>query len=283
MTADPETSIIVRTPSPRTRMSLAADLQDLGVEAGSTLLVHASLSAIGWVVGGAPSVVQALLDAVGPDGTLIMPAFSPQIADPSEWDGPDLPDSWLDEVRAHLPTFDPKLTPTSMGRIAETFRTWPGVRRSDHPQDSFCALGSRAGGILAHQPLAWSLGDRSPMARMHELDCKILLLGVGYETNSSLHFAECRSAYRRQQTRRYPFRQDGAITWQEVPDVAFDRGTFFPTLGAEFDQTGRVRTGRVGSAESRLMTLRDLVDFAVPWFDNALSASADDGSDGANA
>ena len=278
MITNSEMSVLGRTPSPRTRASLAGDLRTLGLEAGTTLLVHASLGAIGWVVGGGPCVVQALLDALGPDGTLVMPAFSPEVSDPADWEDPRIPEAWLDEVRAHLPTFDPALTPTGMGRIAETFRTWPGVRRSDHPQDSFCALGRRAEAVLAHQPLAWSLGDDSPMGRMHELDARILLLGVGHERNSSLHFAEIRSPHRRVQTRRYPLQRGGAIVWRDVPDVGFDHGRFFPALGADFEKTGHLRVGLVGSAKSRLMSLRDLVDFAVPWFDRALSAPA--GKDG---
>lgn len=280
MTVERETSIIIQTPSPRTRVSLADDIRCLGVQAGSTVLVHTSLSAVGWVVGGAQSVVQALLDVVGPLGTLIMPAFSPQISDPSEWEGPEIPNGWFEEVRTHMPTFEQALTPTSMGQIAEAFRTWPGALRSDHPQDSFCALGNGAKIILAHQPLDWSLGNDSPMARMYEMDCKILLLGVGYESNSSLHFAECRSSYGRQQIRRYPFRQGGVMIWREVSGVGFDYGRFFPAVGEEFEKTGRVKVGLVGSAESRLMTMQALVDFAVPWFNNALSTSArDDGDD----
>ena len=275
MTGDRKNPILDQTPSPRTRASLATDLERLGVEAGSTILVHSSLSALGWVAGGAQSVVHALLDTLGPEGTLVMPAFSPQISDPSEWDSPKLPESWLEEVRANLPVFDVAVTPTEMGKIAETFRTWPGVLRSDHPQDSFCALGENAKGIVARQPLAWSLGEDSPLARMHELDCRILLLGVDHTTNSTLHFAECMSAHRRVQVRRFPLCRDGAVAWHDIQDVGFDHGRFFPAVGAEFEKTGKVKTGLVGSAESRLMAMQDLVTFATPWFDRVLSGASD--------
>ena len=71
-----ELATIQSIPSPRTRASVAADLRALGVRPGITILVHSSLSAIGWVNGGSVAVVQALLDVITPDGTLIMPAHS---------------------------------------------------------------------------------------------------------------------------------------------------------------------------------------------------------------
>src|SRR5882672_4957923 len=98
--------------TPLTRASLARDLAALGVEASSVLLVHAALSRIGWVVGGAGAVIGALMDALSPDGTLVMPTFSGDLTDPAGWSDPSVPARWLPTVYEHLPAFDPARTPT---------------------------------------------------------------------------------------------------------------------------------------------------------------------------
>lgn len=263
----PETlSLIERTPSPRTRASLAADLAHLGVRPGMTLLVHSSLSSIGWVAGGQMAVVQALLDVLGPAGTLVMPAHSGANSDPAQWRHPPVPEPWWPVIREHTPAFDPRLTPTrQMGRIAELFRTWPGAVRSYHPQVSFAALGPLAEFIIADHSLDDSLGERSPLARIYELNGWVLLLGVGHGNNTSLHLAEYRQP-------NPPMRienasailEDGERVWRRYTDIDLDEGPF-PDLGAEFDQTGQVQIGQVGSAETRLFRQRLAVDFAVGW------------------
>ena len=87
------------------------------------------------------AVIVALQKALGSDGTLVMPAHSPDLTEPSGWESPPVPESWWPVIRENMPAYDPELTPTrSMGIIAETFRKQRGVLRSAHPQVSFCAL-----------------------------------------------------------------------------------------------------------------------------------------------
>jgi len=244
-----EAEVIARTPEPRTLRSLTADLQRLGVEPGSTVLVHSSLSKIGWVAGGAVAVVQALLAAVGPEGTLVMPAHS-NMSNPKGWQNPPVPESWWQVILDERPPFDPRTTPTrGMGAIAECFRSWPGARRSDHPEVSFAALGPNAEAITADHERDFMLGEGSPLARLYELDACVLLLGVGHANNTSLHLAEYRSGVRG----RDP------LAMQEDIDLDAD---VFEELGAAWG--GGVR-GLVGSAESLLFRQRDAVDFAVAW------------------
>src|SRR4051812_44021852 len=103
---------------PATVDSLVADFATLGVVPGMTLLVHSSLSALGWVCGGVQAVVLALEKALGPDGTLVMPGHSGDLTDPAGWRSPPVPEAWWPIIRATMPAFDPDLTPTrGMGAI----------------------------------------------------------------------------------------------------------------------------------------------------------------------
>ena len=174
-----ELDTLQNIPTPRTRESLAADLRALGLHSGMVVIVHSSLSSIGWVNGGSVAVVQALLDVITSDGTLVMPAHSGDLSDPSYWQHPPVPEAWWAIIRETMPAFDPRFTSTrGMGRIAETFRTWPGTLRSSHPQDSFAAWGRYAGFITANHTLDFGLGEQSPLARIYDLDGQVLLLAI---------------------------------------------------------------------------------------------------------
>src|ERR1700733_9971542 len=110
-------------PIPNTFDSLVRELSELGVAPGTTVMVHSSLRRVGWTVGGPVTVIRALLEALGREGTLVMPAESPGVSDPSNWTDTKVKAEWHDIIRAHLPVFDPLTTPTTMGVIAEAFRT----------------------------------------------------------------------------------------------------------------------------------------------------------------
>jgi aminoglycoside 3-N-acetyltransferase len=113
--------------------SLVTDLSALGLRRQETVMVHSSLGAVGYTVGGPVVVVRALLQLLTPHGTLVMAAESPSISDPAHWNDSRIKPEWHDVIREHLPVFDPGTTPTTMGAIPEAFRTYPGTRRSDHP------------------------------------------------------------------------------------------------------------------------------------------------------
>lgn len=236
-----------------------------------TLMVHSSLSAIGWVLGGAPTVVDALLDVIGDQGTLVMPAATPNCADPASWDDPMISDTWLDEVREHLPVFNPNITPTSMGAIAECFRTWPATLRSNHPLSSVCANGPLAENIVSEHALAFSEGNGTPFEKLYNLDCWILLLGVGFNRCTALHFAESQVDTRRVTKSRFPMLEDGHRVWVEVPDMANDNSTHFPIVGDRFIMSEKASLESIGSAESILFPMCELVNFASKYFQDTLS------------
>ena len=258
---------------PVTEQSLAEDLRALGVGQEMVVLVHSSLSALGWVCGGPVAAIRALLQAVGADGTLVMPAHSGGLSDPSLWRSPPAPAAWWDTIRATMPAFDPAVTPTRcIGVIPELFRTWPGAVRSNHPSCSFAALGPHAGRIVAEQRLEDPMGEGSPLSAIYELGGHVLLLGVGrkvgHRNNTMLHLAERRALGDRQQTipAGAPVMVGGVRQWVSYREPDIDEDDF-DDAGAAFErQDSTTRTGLVGQARCTLLRARPLVDFAIPWF-----------------
>ena len=153
--------------------SLVMDLLALGVRPGGVLLVHSSLRSLGPLPGRAETVIQALLEALGPSGTLLMPALS------------------YDDVGAQSPFFDVKNTPSCVGALPEYFRTRPGTVRSVHPTHSVCALGAQAEELLGRHHLSTTpCGPESPFALLPGVGGQILFLGCGLRPNTSMHAIE---------------------------------------------------------------------------------------------
>jgi aminoglycoside 3-N-acetyltransferase len=258
-----EKSAVDTSADPVTVDSLAADLRRLGLGKGATVLVHSSLSSLGWVCGGAVAVVQALLDVLGPGGTLVVPTHTSDLSEPADWVDPPVPEEWWETIRASMPAFSPQVTPTrGMGAVAEVARSWPGARRSSHPHVSFAAVGSAAERIVGHHQLSYGLGEGSPLARLYEVDAIVLLLGVGHDRNTSLHLAQYRSQSRVEAVQAGPVVVDGLRRWTSWPDIDLDDDDF-AGLGGEFRETGGVRAGAVGQAGAELMSQRELVDWAT--------------------
>lgn len=253
-----------------TKETLVKDCRRLGITPDMNVMVHSSLSSIGWVLGGAPTVVEALFDAVGEKGTLAMPSASPNCGDPSTWENLTVPETRYDEIRELLPVFDPHVTPTSMGAIAECFRKWSGTVRSNHPLNSVCANGVAANDIVAKHALEISEGRGTPFEKLYDMDFRILLLGVGFNRCTALHFAESLVENRRLTISRFPIVKNGGRVWVEVRDMAYDNSTHFPIVGRQFVGQGKLSSGTIGCAESLLFSMRALVDFASTYFKRTL-------------
>jgi aminoglycoside 3-N-acetyltransferase len=268
---DREVEVIARTPidAPRTHQTLAADLRAMGLRAGMTVLMHSSLSSLGWVSGGPVAVVQAVQDVLTQDGTLVMPTHSGDLSDPAMWSNPPVPMAWWPIIRASTPAFDPRVTPTRyMGRIVEAFRVCPGVRRSSHPNVSFAAWGRHAAEVTDAHSLDHGLGEGSPVARVYALDGWVVLLGVGYDRNTSFHLAEYRAGLRRNVQMGAPIVEGGVRVWRTYLDIDVDSSCFVD-IGTSLEATGVVTVGQVGSAATRVFAQRGAVDFAERYLRRA--------------
>jgi aminoglycoside 3-N-acetyltransferase len=245
----------------QTRTSLARDLRRLGLDSGHIVLVHSSLSGLGLVDGGADAVIDALLDAVGPTGTVVFPTLT---GGPD--DGPEAP-----------PYMDVGMTACWTGRIPETARKRPAARRSLHPTHSVAALGAAADRYATgHETSASPCDERSPYFRLIREGRYILLLGgVTQESNTTLHCLEVLAhvPYHLQDEttkgvvvdadgRRITVRNRLHVWRNRLHPQGFPRN--FSRISAPLDAAGAMRTGRVGASTSMLMSASGLADTVLP-------------------
>ena len=253
----------------RSGEALAADLTALGIHQGQTLLVHASMRAVGPVQGGVTTVVDELRSLLGTAGTLVVPTGTSDNSDSSRTHLSQIAGMTAAQRRRYrtsMPAFDIRRTPsTGMGILAETVRTTPGARRSAHPQSSFAALGAQAGQITENHAESCHFGEQSPLARLYDLAAWILLLGVDYRACTAFHLAEYRyQPHLQTRTYRCVVQQGSQERWWQYRDVRLDDSDF-GELGMDLDRTGTPIWGTVGNAECRLLPVRFAVDYAIVW------------------
>lgn len=260
-----------------TKTRLVEDLKKLGVTCGQTVMFHVSVKAIGWIVGGPDVVIQALLDVLGPKGTLMMFVG---------WeDSPyHLADWSTDRQRAYFeecPPFDP-ITSRACRKwsiLTEYLRTWPGAIRSNHPEASFVAVGALARWITEKHPLQYGYGPGSPLAKLCEVEGRVLLLGAPLNTATLLHYAEHMAEVLNKRIVRYkmPILRDERKVWVDIEEfdtssgIVADAEEYFKTIVHEYLSSGRGRAGKVGAAQSYLLDSADLVKFATQWLERTFS------------
>ena len=233
-------------------------------------MVHSSLSQLGWTVGGPVTVVRALIEVLEPLGTLVMPAETPYMLDPSTGSDPRVKAEWHDTIRAHLAVFDPLTSASTMGAIAEAFRTYPGTLRSQSPYISVCANGHLAKDIIEEHALEFGEGRSTPFEKLYNLGAYTLLLGVGFNRCTSLHYAESLVPTRRTTINRFPVIQNGERVWIEAAGMANDNGDLFPEAGKQFAHHHTVISQKVGNAQALFFSTRELVDFSEGYFTRVL-------------
>jgi aminoglycoside 3-N-acetyltransferase len=278
----------MRPPSngqPVTFSRMSDDLRASGVRRGTILMLHTRMSAIGWVVGGAETVVRAVLEALGPDGTLV--AYTGWNDNPFELEG--WPSDWKDSYLRELPAYDPMVSQPARdnGRVPERIWTWPDSVRSAHPEANVTAIGRQASWLVSDQPDDFPQGAGSPLAKLVEAEGQVLMLGAPLSTITLLHHSETLAEGREKRfvTYRMPVLVDGRTEWRTYRDIdTTARGAFpyedffaedaFEVIGREALAAGCGRTGLVGSAVSYLFEASALTRFGIEWIEEHFGTKA---------
>ncbi len=267
-----------------TYSQLVEDFRALGVQAGDTIMLHASVKAIGRVVGGPDVVLRALLNVLTPEGTLMM--FIGWEDDPYDVQfGEDA--EALQVYRDHLPAFDPATSRAdreNLSILSEYVRTYPGTVRSAEPY-GFAAIGKQAAYITSEHPHNYRNGPGSPLEKLYQLGGKVLNLGAPLNTLTLLHYADDICAVPDKTVVRYklPVLQNGERVWVEYEEFDSSNGIvgwdsdYFDTIIVEYIEERNIPTQYVGAARSYLLNATDLVPFGVQWMETYLPADPDDG------
>ena len=252
-------------------------------------MVHCRMSALGTVVGGAETVIRALPDVLGPDGTLM--AYTGWQDEP-----PDDLDALDDESRRiyleEHPAYDPRvaLARRDHGRVPEALRTWPGARHSGHPEAGVAAVGPLAEALTAEHPYDNAYGAGTPYARLVELGGQVAVLGAPLETVTLVHHAEAVAEVpgKRRVSYGMPVILDDKRIWRTFSDIDTAVGALpYERVLGEEDYiehiarsalaAGAGKSGPVGGGTAHLFDARALVEHAVEWIEqNFPSGSSTD-------
>ena len=245
--------------------SLRLDLQRLGVVPGGVLIMHSGYKPIGPVEGGPDTVVEAVRQSVGDDGTVLAPTFTTNLIDPRTWPVPPPPEE-RERLLASMPPFDPQQSaPHKMGAIATAFWRRPDARRSLHPITSWAAIGPRAEELTCDHPLEDPEGIDGPVGRALRADAQVLLLGVSHDADTTIHLAE--SLLDMPHLYALPDHYlvvdaEGGREWRPVTKTT-KCSDGFVKLEPHLERAGVVRRGKVGDADCQLLRSKDIVAVAT--------------------
>ncbi|KAF0225626.1 MAG: aminoglycoside [Rhodospirillaceae bacterium] len=236
-----------------------------GIDAGMDVMVHSALGRLGYLVNGAHDAIDAMLDVLGSDGTMLVPAQSGHLTDPAEWKNPPVPPAWQDVIRANMAPFDPHRTPArNRGMLVETFLSYPQMRRSHHPIASIAAIGAKAQYYTQDHPLHEMLGIGSPVHKLYLADGHVLFMNTGLAACTALHLAEFMAGD------HFVTQRQVTILVEDENGRRFERLRKYPglahnfeTLRQDFIAAGCLRETWLDDYRFTLLTLRPAVDLAV--------------------
>lgn len=237
-------------------------LQHLGVVEDMCLEVHVSFNSVGNVIGGPTSFVDALLKAVGENGTIVMASQDFNNSEPLYWENPPAEIRLMNKIRENTPGYDIYTSGQHMmGIVVDNLRVRKSTYHSYHPNSGFIANGKDAKYLMSNQPLSFPLALDSPLGKLYEKqDSYILLVGVGYDKATGMHLGEYLSERRNIILQGGAVKRKGETIWKKYLDIELDSSEFIE-IGKEMEKRKMVRVGKIGNAVCRLFRFSEAVDF----------------------
>lgn len=241
---------------------LVEDLRKMGIHAGETLLVHSSMSKVGYLEGGPATFVKALLQVVGAEGNILMPSS---------------PTSGLTKDYMETnPVFDIRSTPSQLGAITEYFRSLEGVVRSFHPTEPVCAVGPMAEYFTQdHFGQITPYNSKSPFYRITEMQGKILYVGVTLDNaGTNLHVLEDAVDFKFPiyDAKTYDAQMVDAdgnefVMRTKVHNPAFSKKRKCDSLIPMFEYEGAMVKTKLGQADCLLFDSRKMLDIMIEKYE----------------
>ena len=251
---------------PITKEVLINKFYQLGIKEGDTLLVHASLSSLGYVVGGAEALFWALREVIGDKGTIVVPSQTVEISDPASWQYPPVPQEWHDVIRDAMPAYSKNLSYSkAMGAFSQFIGILPDSIRSNHPMYSYTAIGEKASEIIGQDSFDFPFGDESSLGRMYSIGAKVLMIGTDFETNTSLHLAENRL------NREVIHEKSKILTkdrekWISFKNIELDIYDDYLEIQKNFTEHYTVNHISINESNVYLFDMKECVDFAEHYY-----------------
>lgn len=248
-----------------TKEDIKDALKRLGVKKGMLIYVQASLKPFRFVAGGAQTMIDALMETVGYEGTIVMASPTRHLCDPMNLKKGTVPRDRMEDVRASLAPFNKKLTaPTQVGEVPVQFMRNEGVLRSNHPMVSFLAWGKYAKIIVDKHPLHFGMNEESPLGKLKEYNGYVVTLGIGYEKCDIFNLAQYTIMKCPIRLYSCPIEKNGATQWIQFLDLELNHH-HYREIGEVMEEKEVVKTTYLGSSIARLFSARTAEENAIAY------------------
>ena len=236
----------------------------LGVKKGMLLYVSASMEPFRYVVGGAQAILDALMELVGYDGTIVMAAPTYHLCDPIEISA--VPRDRIEEARKNVHAFDKKLSvPSGVGEVPIQFMRNDAVLRSNHPMVSFLAWGKYAKLIVEKHPLHFGMNQDSPLGKIREYNGYVITIGNSYKDCEIFHLAQYATMKSPIRVYTCPIDRGGSTSWIQLLDLELNKEGY-EEIGQEMEDRFLVKSTFIGNSTCRLFSAKVAQDVALEFY-----------------